>query len=64
MASILLPIRDWEAKRILLSDEVYKKGGRPPRPSQSAKYHQTDNTSVLEEQTQGDKEADHAIYCK
>ena len=60
MASILLPIRAWEAKKILLSDEVYKRSGdHPPPLSQSAKYHQTDNTFVLEEQTQEDNEADH-----
>ncbi len=59
-ASILLPIRAWEAMEILLSD----KGGRPPPPpplSKSAKYHQTDNTSVLEEQTQEDNEVDHDV---
>ncbi len=46
MASTLLPIRAWEAKKIVLSDEVYIRAGDHPPPFSVIKYHQTDITSV------------------
>jgi hypothetical protein len=47
MASTPLPVRPWEAKKILFSARS-KKGWSPPLPpSQSAKHHQKDNTSAL-----------------
>jgi hypothetical protein len=59
MASSLLPTRAWEAKRILLSDKVYKRPGNPPL---SVSKLSTDRlTSVLVEgaRTQEEQEADH-----